>query len=655
MTLQEQTDNFKYILNLEGHTAAFRLAYELSSNSVVLLAGSEWKLWYSNLLKPYVHYVPVKKDLSDLCNIIDWCRRNDQKCLQIIKNANEFYDKYLGVEGILDYLQMIFVNISKSIGQYQWLENPYLVTLDAEKAMIPIAVTYDDEYRYETDRTYPRCIGKLIANKSAFQRSKNLTNEGVLFSNEITTITRFSTINRIHLIKKISKKEHEHQHELYIGLNAVNKLVSSCVNFTYTYGRHYSDDKAFFLEYHRGQSFDKWLESNSYNEMTMLNIMIMINLAIASAQSQCGFIHYNLNPSNIILTELNKIQSFDYNLGMDKPVRCTTKIVPMIIDYGKSRAVVYECGNGILDKGIVNMYKNHSQAVDMLPLLYTVLGILKKNKNKNMARLHSFLVENELPHDTRDIEMMSEYGAVIDYTNANVDTLSTLTSMTFVIFFKRFFSSTIVKRIDDGTFNFSMNRGSSFIEELKMKYGFTNNAQKDEVITNAILRLDRQTFPRSENKKMRSIIQLCLNRHIKDIDDHVSKCSNPILKEKYRLLRSMIMDFDYRTTTDGIDTSSLPPWNLPAIDFDISITPDELLSLKQKCNKDYRDKNWLDILSMCVEAWLCDPKEYKILTGYQNGNMFKYINSLAIRNTCLWLSEKNAAVVDDSAVAMDER
>ena len=66
--------------------------------------------------------------------------------------------------------------------------------------------------------------------------------------------------------------------------------------------------------------------------------------------------------------------------------------------------------------------------------------------------------------------------------------------------------SSIVKGIDDGTFNCSMNRGSSFIEELKMKYGFTNNAQKDEVINHAILRLDRQTFPRSENKTITMIM-----------------------------------------------------------------------------------------------------------------------------------------------------
>ncbi len=33
-----------------------------------------WKMWFSHLLKPYIHYVPVKSDLSDLIEKIQWCR-----------------------------------------------------------------------------------------------------------------------------------------------------------------------------------------------------------------------------------------------------------------------------------------------------------------------------------------------------------------------------------------------------------------------------------------------------------------------------------------------------------------------------------------------------------------------------------------------------
>ena len=73
MTLNEQL-KYKYIINIDGHVKAFRLSMELGSGCVVLLVESEWKLWYSNMLIPYKHYVPVKSDLSDLIEQIKWCR-----------------------------------------------------------------------------------------------------------------------------------------------------------------------------------------------------------------------------------------------------------------------------------------------------------------------------------------------------------------------------------------------------------------------------------------------------------------------------------------------------------------------------------------------------------------------------------------------------
>ena len=91
----KEQSNYKYIVNIPGHVAAFRLSVELNMGSVVLFSRFSLKLWYSNLLIPYKHYVPVKQDLSDLISQIKWCRKNDDKCRQIVKNAQDFFDTYL--------------------------------------------------------------------------------------------------------------------------------------------------------------------------------------------------------------------------------------------------------------------------------------------------------------------------------------------------------------------------------------------------------------------------------------------------------------------------------------------------------------------------------------------------------------------------------
>ena len=95
--------NYKYILNIDGHVSAFRLSSELSMNSVILLVKSPYKMWFSSLLKEYVHYVPVNDNLDNLISQIRWCISNDSKCKTIANNARKFHETYLTKNGIFDY------------------------------------------------------------------------------------------------------------------------------------------------------------------------------------------------------------------------------------------------------------------------------------------------------------------------------------------------------------------------------------------------------------------------------------------------------------------------------------------------------------------------------------------------------------------------
>lgn len=110
---REEQYKYKYLINVDGHVAAFRLLSELMTNSLVLKVDSmeDWEIWYSRLLKPYEHYVPIKKDLSDLEKQINWCRDNDGKCKEIIKNAHELVNKYITKDGLLDYMESLLNKI----------------------------------------------------------------------------------------------------------------------------------------------------------------------------------------------------------------------------------------------------------------------------------------------------------------------------------------------------------------------------------------------------------------------------------------------------------------------------------------------------------------------------------------------------------------
>ena len=92
MTPEEQAQ-YKFIIHVQGHVAAFRLSKELSYGSVILKVDSPWKTWYSDLLKPGIHYIPVKEDLSDLVEILK--NYDDKKCEEIAMNGYNFWKKYL--------------------------------------------------------------------------------------------------------------------------------------------------------------------------------------------------------------------------------------------------------------------------------------------------------------------------------------------------------------------------------------------------------------------------------------------------------------------------------------------------------------------------------------------------------------------------------
>ena len=98
MTVHEML-NYKYIISIPGRDKDSGINWKLASNSVVLMAPPKIESWLmEGLLEPWVHYVPLADDYSDLDKIVDWCRNNDEKCQEIVKNANNFMKQFENIE-----------------------------------------------------------------------------------------------------------------------------------------------------------------------------------------------------------------------------------------------------------------------------------------------------------------------------------------------------------------------------------------------------------------------------------------------------------------------------------------------------------------------------------------------------------------------------
>jgi len=83
---------FKYIIDLPGHSYSTKLYTLLYCKRLIFLIEGErpcmFKWEYK--LKPYIHYIPVKSDFSNLLDLFNWAENHPNKVKKIINNAFQF-------------------------------------------------------------------------------------------------------------------------------------------------------------------------------------------------------------------------------------------------------------------------------------------------------------------------------------------------------------------------------------------------------------------------------------------------------------------------------------------------------------------------------------------------------------------------------------
>ena len=71
---------FRYVLDIDGYANAWGLLEKLILGCCVLKVETPYEQWFYGRLQPWVHYVPVKGDISDLQEKIAWCRSHEATC-----------------------------------------------------------------------------------------------------------------------------------------------------------------------------------------------------------------------------------------------------------------------------------------------------------------------------------------------------------------------------------------------------------------------------------------------------------------------------------------------------------------------------------------------------------------------------------------------
>lgn len=117
---------YKYQIYVDGHCAAMRYASMMPLGSVILRVESVTKadhMWYFPLLKSHdldkgddvgdADHITVAADLSDLADVLTWCKKHDAACEAIARNSTALHARLISREGLLDYMQLVMSEIGR--------------------------------------------------------------------------------------------------------------------------------------------------------------------------------------------------------------------------------------------------------------------------------------------------------------------------------------------------------------------------------------------------------------------------------------------------------------------------------------------------------------------------------------------------------------
>ncbi|HCW07761.1 MAG TPA: hypothetical protein DGG95_10405 [Cytophagales bacterium] len=82
----------KFAIDIDGHTNAWQNFFSrmLMGCCVIKIDSFQnFRQWYYDQLVPWKHFVPVKSDMSDLIEKLEWCKLHDKECEQIAKQAQQ--------------------------------------------------------------------------------------------------------------------------------------------------------------------------------------------------------------------------------------------------------------------------------------------------------------------------------------------------------------------------------------------------------------------------------------------------------------------------------------------------------------------------------------------------------------------------------------
>jgi len=340
--------SYKYILHLPGHSCAYRLSLELYSGSVVLLYPCEYKLWFTDALQPWVHYVPLDPtNPEDVYDKIRWCKENDETCRGIAQQARAFAHQYLSREGILDYLEKVL----HSFHEIRYAPRTLTDMMEAkiktwrspweshQQKMVRDPLLHHLLSTFSTDTS--RFSFPLMA---LFLRHRWLSEGEGSWTRTMLTETKNTRVERVEVhgrgivVKTCKKRKNDGQlPSFFAAVAGLNYLARTIPHFMYTYHmEERGEEWCTLLQHVEGPTLEMYLKGSQPSFQELVHLWLLLCLALHSAQQTMGFLHMDLYPWNVIVQTEKKPTTRVYPIDAHHSYRVATSVTPVMIDFEKS-------------------------------------------------------------------------------------------------------------------------------------------------------------------------------------------------------------------------------------------------------------------------------------------------------------------------------
>lgn len=122
---------YRAIIDVDGHSWSSRFGKLLCYSSIVLKVQPDDVDYFHPQLQPWVHYIPIHSNLSDLFDMVSYAISDDPNIVNIIQNANEWCIQHLNRSSLIRDMAQIWDRYA-----YYLLLHAWNATVGAQDSLI---------------------------------------------------------------------------------------------------------------------------------------------------------------------------------------------------------------------------------------------------------------------------------------------------------------------------------------------------------------------------------------------------------------------------------------------------------------------------------------------------------------------------------------